>query len=380
MTFEPGDRVRHFDNPGRHGVVMKGVRQTSSGMYREIRWDDGNRDYVAEEQLENHDDNAAIDPFLLAQEGKFARTEDFRRNLTSVYLSGKLANLVYSMGITNTDFYPYQYRPLLTLLDSAVNGLLIADEVGLGKTIEAGLIWTELRVRYDMRRLLVVCPAMLCEKWHDELSSRFGVDASIINAKDLLRILKQPSIQLGEGKAWIVSYNGLRPPREWKVDQSGKKQKSEVKNARWQLCDLFQENANSEALFDLVIYDEAHYMRNRETAAWHLGDLLREVAEYQVMLSATPINLRNEDLFNLLHLLDPDQFRWLDDFEGLLAANTYLIQARDTVLNRQSSIQDIKYILDEATAHPMLSSYKQLSIVANELFSSGDIVLSDKHV
>jgi SNF2 family DNA or RNA helicase len=84
--------------------------------------------------------------------------------LTHVHLSGRLANLVYSMGVTNTEFFAHQYKPLLTLLESPADGLLIADEVGLGKTIEAGIIWTELRAREDMRRLLVVCPAMLREK------------------------------------------------------------------------------------------------------------------------------------------------------------------------------------------------------------------------
>ena len=376
MIFEPGIRVRHYDNPGRTGTTLIGERITSSGIYRKIRWDDGNVDFVSEDQLEILEDNANPDPIDKVLEGKFARAEDFRRNLTYVYLSGKLANLVYSMGITNTDFYPYQYRPLLTLLDSAINGLLIADEVGLGKTIEAGLIWTELRARYDMRRLLVVCPAMLCEKWHDELSSRFGVDASIVNAKGLLRILKQPSTQLGEGKAWIISYNGLRPSGAWNED--GKEKKSKENDARWQLWDLFQENANSEPIFDLVIYDEAQYMRNRETATWYLGHLLSEVAEYQIMLSATPINLHNEDLFNLLQLLDEDHFRWYSDFENLLKANTYLVEARDAVLNRKSSIQDVKAILQKAALHPILSNYKQLAITIKEHFHNENTILSDK--
>ncbi len=52
---------------------------------------------------------------------------------------------------------------------------MIADEVGLGKTIEAGLIWTELRARYDARRLLVVCPAMLREKWRAELGEKYSI-------------------------------------------------------------------------------------------------------------------------------------------------------------------------------------------------------------
>src|SRR5690606_27414470 len=97
------------------------------------------------------------------------------------------------MGITNTDFYAHRYKPLLTMLESPADGLLIADEVGLGKTIEAGLIWTELRAREDMRRLLIVCPAVLREKWRDELKLRFGIDAAMVDAKTLADELSRAS-------------------------------------------------------------------------------------------------------------------------------------------------------------------------------------------
>lgn len=108
-----------------------------------------------------------------------------RRNLTHVHLLGRLANLVYSMGVINTDFYAHQYKPLLTLLESPASGILIADEIGLGKTIEAGIIWTELRAREEMRRLLIVCPAMLREKWRDELLNRFGIESQMVDAATL---------------------------------------------------------------------------------------------------------------------------------------------------------------------------------------------------
>src|SRR3546814_2773206 len=86
---------------------------------------------------------------------------------------------------------PHQFKPLLALLDSPSRGLLIADEVGLGKTIEAGLIWTELRFRTNATRLLVVCPAMLTDKWKKELSNRFGTDARIMGAAELLEWLER---------------------------------------------------------------------------------------------------------------------------------------------------------------------------------------------
>src|SRR3546814_5740406 len=109
------------------------------------------------------------------------------------------------MDTTNTQFHAYQCKPVLSFLDSPSNGLLIADEVGLGKTSEAGLIWTELRARYDARRLLVVCPAMLRQKWKDELASKFSIDASIVDAGELLEELRKGKAGVADGKALIRS-------------------------------------------------------------------------------------------------------------------------------------------------------------------------------
>jgi superfamily II DNA or RNA helicase len=228
------------------------------------------------------------------------------------------------MGLTQTDFYPHQYKPLLTLLDSPVNGLLIADEVGLGKTIEAGLIWTELRARYDMRRLLVVCPAMLREKWRFELSSRFGLDARVVDAETLRQELASSEHR---ERAWIVSYQGIRVPRDWDASESDKPKRP----ARARLADFIYQHADQEPLLDLVIFDEAHYMRNEETGAWRTGSLLRDVSTHQLMLSATPINLGSDDLFNVLRLLDPDHFEYREDFRNVVLANRPVIAASDVV-------------------------------------------------
>jgi len=217
MPFEPGTSVRSVDNPAREGIVTNSPpRIRPAGTYYPVRWLDGGNEYVHEDELEARDTLDLSDPYSLLHDGRFGRAADLRRNLTYAHLSGRLANLVYSMGITNTDFYAHQYRPLLTLLDSPTNGLIIADEVGLGKTIEAGLIWTELRARFDMRRLVVVCPAMLREKWQTELRLRFGVDAQKVDAGELLEELRQPVGSTAEGRALIVSYQGARPPRAWR--------------------------------------------------------------------------------------------------------------------------------------------------------------------
>lgn len=356
--FEAGTAVRSIDNPGREGVVTKTPpRQRPSGLYLQIKWADGSIDFVHQDEIEEINNLDLQDYFALVEKGRFGRAGDLRQNLSYVHLAGKLANLVYAMGITNTDFYAHQYRPLLTLLDSPVNGLLIADEVGLGKTIEAGLIWTELRARFDMRRLLIVCPAVLREKWRAELRNRFGVEAQLVHAGELLDALRQPRQQLGEGKAWIISYQAARPPKDWRPAAKTPPKKP---GTRWLLADFLRENEEEEALIDMVVFDEAHYMRNHDTAAWRLGDLLRSVSTYQVMLSATPINLHNQDLFNLLHLIDPDHFSSEQDFNRLLDANRPLVAARDAALDRQSTAEQIIGLLQIAAQHPLLQAFSQL--------------------
>ena len=209
MQWEKGTEVRRIDNPGKQGTTTGQVRPRGSVSYFGIRWRDGSNDYVAEDQLEATSSGLSNDPYAVIESCRLGRAEDLRRSLTHVHLSGRLANLVYSMGVTNTEFFAHQYKPLLTLLESPADGLLIADEVGLGKTIEAGIIWTELRAREDMRRLLVVCPAMLREKWRDELKLRFGIDATIVNAATLEEELKHSS-SVGPSKAWIASRYALQ--------------------------------------------------------------------------------------------------------------------------------------------------------------------------
>lgn len=356
--LEAGAEVRSVDNPGRTGIITnRPPREKPSGLYYQVRWADGGIDHVHEQQLDAILSPDAEDPYSLAKDGKYGRARDLRRNLTFVHLAGRLANLVYAMGITNTDFYAHQYRPLLALLDSPINGLLIADEVGLGKTIESGLIWTELRARFDMRLLVVVCPAMLREKWRDELQYRFGVDARIVNAPELLDELKKARLRSGEGRALIVSYQGIRPPRSWR---GGSRAKEGNPSTTTQLADFLYQRAEEEPLIDMVVFDEAHYMRNSESATWRAGELLQAVSHYQVMLSATPINLKNLDLFNLLRLLDPDQFGDEIDFAQALEANQPLVAARDAALNHTASASQIIEHLEAAASHPRLESSRQL--------------------
>jgi SNF2 family DNA or RNA helicase len=357
MKWSQGTGVRRIDNPTKTGTTTGQTRVRRGLTYYGVRWQDASNDYVAEDQLEETSVLASKDRFELIAAGRYGRAEDLRSSLTQVHLGGRLANLVYSMGITNTDFYPHQYKPLLTLLESPADGLLIADEVGLGKTIEAGIIWTELRAREDLRRLLVVCPAVLREKWRDELRLRFGIDANIVDAKTLVDELS-PSTTSVSASAWITSYQALRPPRNWKPTGEPAPSSS---SARVRLAHLLDEHAEDEPLVDLVIFDEAHYMRNPESAVHRLGEMLQKVSRQRVLLSATPINLRNADLFHLLQLCDPEHFQYPSSFEEMLLANQPLVAARDAILDPASSAERIMGHIECAAQNDLLRNSKQLA-------------------
>ncbi|MEZ5665358.1 MAG: helicase-related protein [Burkholderiaceae bacterium] len=101
----------------------------------------------------------------------------------------------------------------------------------------------------------------------------------------------------------------------------------------------------------MVIIDEAHYLRNQDTQTYRLGKLLRPVAQHMVMLSATPIQLRNRDLFNLVHLLDEDAFPYERSFEWTLRANAPIVDLRDRVLSSAITQQD--FVSAVATAQEL---------------------------
>lgn len=360
MSWEPGQLVRHLDNPAKTGTVTNQTRPKSNGLQYRVNWN-GRLDWHYAGELVATG-NVGEDYFELIRQGRFGRVEDLRRLLTHIHLAGRLANVVYAMGLTQTDFFPHQYKPLLTLLESPVNGLLIADEVGLGKTIEAGLIWTELRARHDMRRLLVVCPAMLREKWRAELSSRFGVEAELVDAAGLLKGLERDE---HKERAWIVSYQGVRIPSEWNQDELD----TSTKNPREKLANFLFQNADGDPLIDLVIFDEAHYMRNEETSTWRTGSLLRDISMHQLMLSATPINLHSDDLFNILRLLDPDHFESKFEFENTLQANVPVVKASDIVRNPANDSKRIQEALQELKISRWFKNSERVERLINECLS-----------
>ena len=208
IAFKFGEKVRLVSNPDRIGVVLDDGGDPEPGKVL-VQFLDGDEAFVRLTSLQTVP-REIESPTRQIQSGQYRKAKNLRDAITSHRLSGRLANLIYSLNTTNTHFLAYQFKPVIQFLESANRGILIADEVGLGKTIEAGLIWTELVARQDARRLLIICPAMLREKWKRELDSKFGVQARIAeSAQDLLDHLEEARRQSNGRFALIGSIQGL---------------------------------------------------------------------------------------------------------------------------------------------------------------------------
>lgn len=363
--MEFGQRVRVIGNPGRIGFFTGRSMERGGRLLLQIKFPDATQ-YYPDIELEIISEGKQH-PLDLLADGKIGRSTDLRRLLTHVKLSGRLANLLYSMEVTNTDFYAYQFKPVLKILNSIGNGILIADEVGLGKTIEAGLIWTELKSRFDYRRLMVLCPAFLRVKWQRELKKRFGIKAEIMDAKGVYETLKAASKDGPSASFAIIgSMQGLRPQKGWDDDENDKKRPAS------QLASFLRNNQHGNPLVDLLIIDEAHYLRipdlrhpDKKTSI--LGRLLRDVSDQVVLLSATPIQLRSHDLYQLLNIVDDATFNQPRVFDDILNANAPLLEAREAVIRKVLTIEEFKTLIQTALEHPLLQGNRQLTSLLEEL-------------
>ncbi|NLJ10862.1 MAG: DEAD/DEAH box helicase [Treponema sp.] len=340
--FEVGSRVRLRANPGRIGNYTGRSRMVAGFKLLEIDFGPNDIQNIRESQLEKVPKHETMED--LFDSGRFGGPNDLAKIIITAKLRGDLTNVFYSMGISNTEFFPHQFKPVLKFIESPRGRLLIADEVGLGKTIESIYVWKELQAREGARRLLIVCPSMLREKWKRDLEIRFSEEAEVVDAKALLEKLenaaKNPSRR---SFILITSIEGIRArSSDWDPDAF---------NNRAKLCGFLEEMAERtmEPLLDLVIIDEAHYLRNSNTASFQTASILRENSAHLLLLSATPIQTDNENLFNLLKLLSPEEFSNYETFNNLSTINSILIELANTIRYRatKESLDKIKEIIKE---------------------------------
>ncbi len=208
---------------------------------------------------------------------------------------------------------------MLKLLESNRGRILIGDDVGLGKTIEAGYILTELEAGRQLDCVLIVAPARLRTKWKSELEERFGQKFEAVRAAGL-RVLQDPARAPSHFR-WIVSYETARGCLE-----------------------VLKESGLS---LDLLVFDEAHRLRSPTTLQHRTGALLCERAETVVMLTATPIQTGLADLYHLARLLLPDEFDDQRVFGDQMSDNQALLAALQAMRGAVESDSDRGRALDE---------------------------------
>jgi hypothetical protein len=251
------------------------------------------------------------DPFERCMSGIFGSYTEFTKKNTSFKIGTSNNSTISSLKSSKTVFQPYQYKPLLKFLNSANHRLLIADEVGLGKTIEAGHIMLELKARKELNNVLIVCPKSLQYKWKKELETKFGLIFTIYeHQRDLIRDMKEQRVSVHA----IVNYEKIREDNKKNQDSGN----------TTNLIDYLKENDFN---FSLVLCDEAHRMRNSNTHTYHGANILMTKADAAVFLTATPVMISSENLYNLLHLLDNTKFYQYQIFENRIQENRPFIEA-----------------------------------------------------
>jgi len=327
VPFARGDWVLDKNSPGQPGQYTGICSQAGPHIMVQLVYPGGTTKKRPLACLEPMQSTATTIEGRL-EAGHFGTLRDLQRLITYEKLKGVLHEVIYSMEAAQIDFYPYQFKPVLKFINSPTERLIIADEVGLGKTIESALIWIELQARKKAKRLLVVCPKILAEKWREELRYKFLIDARIVDFRGLQTEFKDLKAEGPEHSfALIATYTGLRPPRHELnlLKNPPDDQKRDTPKTRL-LREIRHWDLGFEP-FDMVVFDEAHYMRNPATTTFHLGESLAETAGAVLCVSATPVNNSNVDLHSLLRLTDESFFESQGMFEELLKVNRPTVQA-----------------------------------------------------
>ena len=303
--FKVGDLVALRSNPDTVVPIIGVTAGTAETRYQVFQ--DNRQATYYESQLR------LLEP---ADERSLLSADDLRAHLTGLHLlSPSTANL-YSLRSGRVHFVPYQYRPVMRLIRADRPRLLIADEVGVGKTIEAGLIIKELRARTDISSVLVICPKALVteRKWFVEMK-RFDEHFEALDGRTLRHCLRETDLE-GE---WPDRYARAIIPFSLFDSALLFGKEGRGSQASEGLLGL-----DPPPRFDLVIVDEAHHIRNADTYLHQAVRYFCDNAQAAVFLTATPVQLGSQDLFTLLNVLRPDLVIDRPSFEHMAAPNGFI--------------------------------------------------------
>lgn len=197
---------------------------------------------------------------------------------------------------------PHQLHVLNRALDNNKIRFILADEVGLGKTIEAGMIIKEMKARGLIKRILIVCPTGLVTQWSAEMKDKFHERFNIVlpSDYDVIRRITDSNDVYGKFEQVISPMDSIKPIEArsgWtdeRIDKYNEERIYSIINSGW----------------DLIIIDEAHRVAGSsgEVARYKLGYLLSQASPYLLLLTATPHNGKTEPFLRLVRLLDKEAF------------------------------------------------------------------------
>jgi len=229
---------------------------------------------------------------------RFCKPEEFSLWLRAIALSQSGENTITTPWHSKIDIYPHQIETVIKAINMGLPKVILADEVGLGKTIEAIMIIKELIKRKKANNFLVIVPASLVKQWHQEMFNKFDIPCEIIHRTNLQKIL-QNEIYGG----YIISADFAK----------------------------YNAEAISSVNWDIVVFDEAHHIRrhfseNRiygdSTKRYELAEALKGNVKSILFLTATPFQLNDFEFFSLIELLDSELFEDYDHFKSY--RETYL--------------------------------------------------------
>jgi superfamily II DNA or RNA helicase len=257
------------------------------------------------------------------------------------------------------DIQSFQLDPLVRAVDMARVNLLIADDVGLGKTIEAGLVIQELIARHRARSVLVVCPASLQMKWRDEMREKFGLDFRIVDTAYIKRLRRERGIH---ANPW-TSFPRLIASMDWMKSGEGYRL----------LKDVLPPHISYPRKFDILVVDEAHNVAPSSSSRYAIPsqrtNLIRRLAphfEHKIFLSATPHNGYTESFTGLLELLDDQRFartaepdpRQLQRVMVRRLKTDLVDESGNPIYPRRELLPlEVEYSSEERDAHHLLRQY-----------------------
>lgn len=282
--FAVGTMVVRKSNPAVMGMIGAIHGSGDATEYQVMFMDSGLGTFYADQLLLA---NAAPERFNVL-------IDELKILLTAQQLCNPTNDQLYSLNAARVDFVPYQFRPALKMIHSERSRILVADSVGVGKTIEAGLILRELQARdEDFESVLIICPKPLVaeHKWRSEMK-RFDESFTELDGASLREAINE----CDKDGAWPATLRKTVLPYSLMT-----KELLNGKGRQKGLLDL-----EDPIHFDLVIIDEAHHIRHSDTGAYKVARYFTDNADAVVMLTATPVQTDDDDLYTLLNTLRPD--------------------------------------------------------------------------